>query len=333
MTRSGFCVIGAGSFGSALAIHLAKSGEPISLWGNKTEALDAMARLRCNHTHLPGIFFPENIRIEHSLQTALAEYDDILVTVPSHAFYDTLLQIKPHLRKNHRLIWGSKGLDPRQGKFLHVVAKEMLGNIPMAILSGPSFAKEVALGLPTAVVIAGNIKTFTNNMVRRFSSGRFRAYYSDDMIGVSLGGAMKNVLAIAVGISDGVGFGANARSALITRGLAEIVRLGVACGAASSTFLGLAGVGDLILTCTDEQSRNLRFGLALGRGSDKESAQRAIGQVIEGIGTAELIVKLGVAHGVDVPITQQVCNALQGKLSIQEAVKALFARELKAEQE
>lgn len=331
MTRPGFCVIGAGSFGSALAIHLAKSGERVSLWGNKADALAAMARLRCNAAHLPGILFPENLYIEPSLQTALAEYNDIVVAVPSHVFYEVLLQIKPYLRADHRLVWGSKGLDPRRGEFLQVVAKEVLGDIPMAIVSGPSFAKEVALGLPTAVVIAGNVKTVTDNLVRRFSSGQFRAYYSDDMIGVSLGGAMKNVLAIAVGISDGVGFGANARSALMTRGLAEIVRLGVACGAAPSTFLGLAGVGDLILTCTDEQSRNRRFGLALGRGSDKESAQRAIGQAIEGIGTARLIVKLSVAHGVDVPITQQVCAALQGTLSIQDAVEALFARELKAE--
>ncbi len=328
---SGFFVIGAGSFGTALAIHLARLGENVSLWGNNPDALVAMQEARCNERYLPDVSFPETLSISNQIENGLAAYRDIFIVVPSHAFRDVLKRLKPYLRDDHRLLWGSKGLDPLQGDFLQDVAKNELGDRPMAVLSGPSFAKEVALGFPTAVVIAGTQKDYVEELVRRFSGEKFRAYQSDDMVGVCLGGAMKNVLAIAVGISDGLGFGANARSALMTRGLAEMVRLGVACGAEQSTFLGLAGTGDVILTCTDDQSRNRRFGLALGRGEEPEAIKKNIGQAVEGATTASLIDKLGKQHDVDLPITQMVCQALAGKLSIQEAVQALFSRELKAE--
>lgn len=329
--RSGFFVIGAGSFGTALSLHLARLGESVSLWGNNPETLLAMQKTRLNERYLPGIRFPDNLNICTQLEDGLLAHRDIFVVVPSHAFRAVLQRIKPHLRDDHRLLWGSKGLDPEQGEFLQTVAFTELGNRPMAVMSGPSFAKEVALGLPTAVVIAGTDACYVDELVQRFSGGQFRAYRNDDMMGVSLGGAMKNVLAIAVGISDGLGFGANARSALMTRGLAEMVRLGVKCGAQQSTFLGLAGTGDVILSCTDDQSRNRRFGLALGRGENPQVAKASIGQAVEGATTARLIDLLGQKYRVDLPITQMVCNAIEGKLSIQEAVHALFARELKSE--
>lgn len=328
---SPIAVLGAGSWGTALALQLARNQQAVHLWGHETTHIQAMQSSRCNTQFLPDITLPANITLHSELMTALNKTYDILITVPSHAFRETLLKIKPLLKQQARIVWATKGLDSLHHQLLHEVAQEILGDLPIAVLSGPSFAKEVALGLPTAVTLASHSTSFTQDLIKRFHGQSFRVYHTDDIIGVQLGGAMKNVLAIAVGASDGLGFGANARAALITRGLAEMVRLGMALGGQRETFMGLAGMGDLVLTCTDNQSRNRRLGLALGMGKSIQTAQQEIQQVIEGLQTAKEIYHLAEHYQVEVPITEQVYNILHKGLGPQDAVNNLLAREPKAE--
>jgi len=257
---------------------------------------------------------------------------DILVSVPSSAFRTTLQSIKPLLHPDARVLWATKGLEQGSYHLLHEVVADVLGNsIPMAVISGPSFASEVAKGLPTAVTVASLDGKFAKDIVRAFHSGTFRAYTTDDVIGVEIGGALKNVLAIAAGISDGLGFGANARSALATRGLVEMVRLGMALGGRRETLMGLSGLGDLILTCTDNQSRNRRLGLALGQGMTVEQALQSIDQVIEGAQTAREVYALAHSLGIDMPIVDQVYAVLYENLAPRDAVNLLLKRSQKHE--
>lgn len=330
-------VLGAGSWGTALAIQLMRHGGPVTLWGHDADHMAAIASQGKNERFLPGISLPEALNIESDLEAALGDARDILVVVPSHAFRSVLADIKPHISNTSRIIWATKGLEAGSGKLLHEVAAEVLGSkIPMAVLSGPTFAREVAEGLPTAVTIASQHVEFANDMAERFHSEAFRAYTSDDVIGVEVGGAVKNVLAIATGIADGLGFGANTRSALIARGLAEMMRLGEALGSEQQgghkeTFMGLAGLGDLVLTCTDNQSRNRRFGLALGKGDSMEESLAHIDQVVEGVQTAREVFELSQRKAVDMPITEQVYGVLYEGRSPKEAVHELLARVQKAE--
>ncbi len=289
-----------------------------------------MNESRINSHYLPEARFPENLQVESNLATALKDAADVLIAVPSHAFRTTLQMISTHLTVE-RLIWATKGIVPETHQLLHEVARELLGDIPIAIVAGPSFAKEVANGLPTAVTLATTSRDFEKDLIRYFHTKTFRVYISHDLIGVEIGSAMKNVLAIAVGIADGMGFGANARSALITRGLAEMVRLGVALGGKQETFMGLAGLGDLILTCTDDQSRNRRFGLALGQGKSLTVATHEIGQVIEGIQTAAEIHHLATEKDVEIPICDQVYQVLYTGLTPHAAVNHLLERAAKTE--
>lgn len=331
MSSKPIAVLGAGSWGTALAIHLARINSHVRLWSHDAMQVSAMEATRCNSRYLPNILLPENLQLSDSLEKTLEDVRDILVVVPSHAFRDVLNQIKPHVDANTRVAWATKGLDPKQHELLHTVAHEILGKLPFAVLSGPSFAKEVALELPTAVTIASSSQDFATELLSLFHSKTFRVYTSTDVIGVELGGAMKNVLAVAVGIADGLGFGANTRAALITRGLAEMTRLGLALGGYQATFMGLAGVGDLILTCTDNQSRNRRFGIALGAGKSKEVAEKEIGQVVEGVRTAAEIYHLARQAGIEVPICERAYQVLYSGLSPKEAVTLLLSREPKAE--
>jgi glycerol-3-phosphate dehydrogenase (NAD(P)+) len=257
---------------------------------------------------------------------------DILVAVPSSAFRSTLENISPLLRADARVFWATKGLEQGSNKLLHQVARDTLGSrFPTAVVSGPSFAAEVARGLPTAVTVASANAEFARDIARNLHNRTFRAYTSDDVVGVELGGALKNVLAIAAGISDGLGFGANARAALVTRGLVEMVRLGVVLGGRRDTLMGLSGLGDLILTCTDNQSRNRRMGLALGQGKTLEQAFAEIKQVVEGVQTAREIYELAKSHAVDMPIVAQVYAVIYEGLPPRDAVQALMEREPKAE--
>lgn len=326
-------VLGAGSYGSALAISLASNGHKTLLWGHDPKRMQALADSRSNEAYLPGITFPDCLHIELDLAKALAASKNVLVVVPSHVFGDVLKQAKPLLRSDARIVWATKGLEPETGRLLQDVAREQLGeHYPLAVLSGPTFAKELAAGLPTAISVAGTCPQFTHDLVELLHSPkRLRVYANDDFIGIQLGGAVKNVIAIGAGMSDGIGFGANARTALITRGLVELSRLGEAIGADASTFMGMAGLGDLVLTCTDNQSRNRRFGLALGQGKGVITAQEEIGQVVEGYRNTKEVFTLAKRLGVEMPITEQIYQVLyQGKAPV-EAAKELLSRDKKSE--
>ncbi|MEO8401874.1 MAG: NAD(P)H-dependent glycerol-3-phosphate dehydrogenase [Gammaproteobacteria bacterium] len=325
-------ILGAGSWGTALALYLSRLGQVVRLWSHDSSHVAAMVTDRVNGRYLPDYSFPDCLEPIADLANAVSGMRDIVIAVPSHAFHDLLLQLKPFLSDSTRILWITKGLDPKTGQLLHEVAREVAGkHRSYAALSGPSFASEVAAGLPTAVVIASQDKAFAHDLVERFNSAVFRVYSSHDMAGVEVGGIVKNILAIATGISDGMSFGANARSALITRGLAEMVRLGNALGGRHETFMGLAGIGDLVLTCTDNQSRNRRFGLALGTGQSAAEAERQIGQVVEGRRNAELVVKLAQKYHVEMPITEMVWEILRGNLTPEAAMRLLLSRETKAE--
>lgn len=326
------CVLGAGSWGTALAIQLARNGNHTVLWGHRADEIRAMQQTRENRRYLPGSTLPAELILDTEL-SCIEDADDLLIVVPSHAFRETLKAIAPHLKNGVRISWATKGLEQGSQKLLHQVAKEELGNRPLAVISGPTFAKEVAQGLPTAVTVASNDNFFAMDIATRLHGHNFRAYTSDDIIGVEIGGAVKNVLAIAAGIGDGLGFGANTRSAIITRGLIEVMRLGVAMGGKQETFMGLAGLGDLVLTCTDNQSRNRRYGIALGQGKDSAHALVEIDQVVEGIQTSLEIHKLATRQGVDMPLASQVYRVLHEGLSAKAAVSELLGRDLKPELE
>ena len=287
---------------------------------------------RENKRYLPGVPFPPKLSACPDLDDCIAGVRDVLVVVPSHGLRDTLTRIKPLLAKNARVCWATKGFELSSGKLPHQVASEVLGpEIPVAVLSGPTFAKEVGAGLPTAMTIASNNQEFAQDLARAISSDNFRAYTSDDIIGVEVGGAVKNALAIGAGMSDGLGFGANTRIALINRGLVELMRLGVALGARKETFMGLAGMGDLVLTCTDDLSRNRRMGLALAAGKTVEETQQEIGQVVEGVKAAKAVHEVAEKLGIEMPIVNQVYRILYEGLPPREAVAALMSRELKPE--
>jgi len=325
-------VLGAGSFGTALASLLAGNGNPTRLWCRDTEQATLMQSQGCNAKYLPDVQFPSTLQITDNLATAVDGVKDILVVTPSGAFSETLKAIKPLVQSDVRIIWACKGLEPGSGRFLHEIAREEYGEqIPLAVLSGPTFAKELATGMPTAITLASNDPEFASDMAERLINNTFRVYTSCDMIGVQIGGALKNVIAVGAGIADGMGFGANARTALITRGLAEIQRLGLTLGGKSETFQGLAGLGDLVLTCTDDQSRNRRFGLALGKGAAVEQAIRDIGQVVEGAKNAHQATLLASKHQVEMPISQAIYRIVHEGADPEEQAYELLGRQLKAE--
>ena len=302
------------------------------MWGRDTAALTRMSDARENSRYLPGVAFPDTLSVCTSLRSCLAGCRDILIAVPSHGFRETLGRVMPLLQSHERICWATKGFELSTGKLPHQVIGELLGSDrPMAVLSGPTFAAEVGNGLPTALTIAANDAAFANDLAEALSDANFRAYTSTDIVGVEVGGAVKNVLAIGAGISDGLGFGANTRIALINRGLAEMTRLGVALGAKQDTFMGLAGMGDLVLTCTDNLSRNRRMGLAIAVGRTIEEAQKEIQQVVEGVTAAKAVHQVADRLQVEMPICQQIYRILYEGKPPRAAVDALMRRALKAE--
>lgn len=326
-------IIGAGAWGTALAIQVARAGHRPFLWGRPQDDLPRMARERRNARFLPDCPFPDVLTIETDAAALANGATDLIVVVPSQGFVSTLQIFAPLIGAQHRMAWATKGLEPGSGRFLHEVATDLLGpKRPLAVLSGPTFAREVGLGLPSAITIAATDDAFAADLALCLQSPGFRAYTSHDMLGVELGGAIKNVIAIAAGMSDGLGFGANARAALITRGLAEMIRLGIALGASAETFSGLSGVGDLVLTCTDDQSRNRQLGLALGRGEPRLSAEQRIG-LVEGTHAAAEVRRLAERMRVETPITEHVQRILNGEITPQQAVEILMSRSPKAEPE
>lgn len=333
MLQADITILGAGSYGTALALCIARNGHKALLWGRDSAHVAAMKAQGGNEKYLPGITFPETLVVTDDLSQAVAASQNILVVVPSHAFADTLTAIKPALQANARIAWATKGLDHETGRLLQDVAREILGQeIPLAVLSGPTFAKEMAAGLPTAISASATDDEFAQALIALLHCEKsFRVYSNNDFIGVQLGGAVKNVIAIAAGIADGIGFGANARTALITRGLVEMTRLGVTLGAEQNTFMGMAGLGDLVLTCTDNQSRNRRFGLALGQGQSVEQAMADIGQVVEGYRNTKEVHMLANRMQVEMPIVEQVYAVLYQGKSAASAAQDLLARSPKLE--
>jgi glycerol-3-phosphate dehydrogenase (NAD(P)+) len=303
----------------------------VRLWGHEPEHIAQLLSEGENRQYLPGVPLPPGLTPVADLDIALSGARDLLVVVPSHAFATLLPRLADRLPPTAGIAWATKGFEPGSGRLLHEVAAEALPGRHLGVVSGPSFAREVALGLPTAVTVASPSADYAKHLAKLLHGGRFRAYVSDDLIGVQVGGGAKNVLAIAAGISDGLGFGANARAALITRGLAELIRLGTALGGKRETFMGLAGLGDLVLTCTDDQSRNRRMGLALARGLDQQAAKAEIGQEVEGVVTALAVHAMARAQGVEMPISEQVHAVLYSGTTPAEATAALLERASKVE--
>jgi glycerol-3-phosphate dehydrogenase (NAD(P)+) len=321
-------VLGAGSWGTALALLLARNGLPVYLWGHDEARMATMFHERKNSRYLPDFPFPDNLYIRSDLTELIDEVNRVLIVVPSHVFRTTLEAIKPKLKSGTIVLWATKGLEQGSQALLSEVANDVLPAAqPTAVLSGPTFAEEVARDLPTALTVASKDLAIAEEVAGWLRDGRVRIYTSEDMIGVQLGGAIKNVMAIAAGISDGLGFGANARAALITRGLAELTRLGVVMGGKQETFMGLTGAGDLILTCTDNKSRNRRVGIALGQGKKLEKILSDLGQEAEGVLTAKELHLLAKEKGVEMPITEQVYRVLYENVPPREVVEALLQRE------
>lgn len=325
MSSKALLVIGAGSWGTALAIQSARLGHATRLWGID---VDQWPSKRCNERYLPGIDLPDSLSVYTDLDQAMQGVQDVLLVVPSHAFADVLHTIKPYvLDQGMRVAWGTKGFDVEGGGLLADLACQVLGDaVPLAILSGPSFAKEVAEGLPSSVTLACADQAFSKALLSNLHGTQFSMYTSDDMVGVAVGGAVKNVIAVAVGLCDGLQFGANTRCALITRGLNEMTQLGVCLGAQAQTFMGLSGMGDLVLTCTDDQSRNRRFGLALASGLDVPAAEQHIGQVVEGKKAVVAVCALAKKHGIEMPISTMVYRIVCENMSPAEGLKALLSQ-------
>lgn len=325
-------VLGAGSWGTALAALIARHGHPTVLWGRDADGAAAIDTRHENPRYLPGIALPESLRATTDLAAALKGADLVLVVVPSHAFAETLRELAPHRPPHAGVAWATKGFEPGSGRFLHEVAGEVLGeDVPLAVVTGPSFAKEVAQGLPTALTVHSDDAAFAQSVADALHGPAFRAYTGDDMLGAELGGAMKNVLAVATGVADGMQLGLNARAGLITRGLNEMLRLNQAIGGQPETLMGLAGLGDLVLTCTGDLSRNRRLGLALGRGQSIEDAVREIGQVVESVQTADEVMRQAERHGIELPISNAVRAVLHGEITPADGLRKLLSREQKPE--
>lgn len=324
MKEATIAVLGAGSWGTAVAIHLANKGHRVVLWGHNPQHVKSMSQDRCNQQYLPNAAFPQALTVTDSLEQCMELASQLIIAVPSHAFASLLSKLN---KPSQGLAWLTKGIDPASHQLLSDLVIEKWGKtFPIAVISGPSFAREVAQFLPTALVIAGNDQHYLKTLHAFLHHDNIRVYLTDDIIGVQLCGAIKNVLAIACGISDGLNYGANAKAALITRGLAEMSRLGMSIGAHQETFIGLAGVGDLVLTCTDDQSRNRRFGLQLGQGVNLLEAEKRIGQVVEGKYNAAQVCALATKYHVDMPICKEVNALLQGHVTAKQAVVNLMSR-------
>ncbi len=326
-----FAVVGAGSWGTTLANHLCGLGHEVILWVYEPELLEQMRSQRLNPLYLPGVPLDPRMGLEGDLLKACQDSDYILMAVPSHVYRRVLENLMPVVRGSKVIISATKGIEKETLMTMSQVVGSMAAQVPYAVLSGPSFAKEVARGLPTAVTVASRSLDLAVRLQNLLSSERFRVYAHDDVMGTELGGAIKNVIAIAAGISDGLGFGLNARAALLTRGLSEMIRLGIKMGANPLTFGGLSGIGDLILTCTGDLSRNRTVGLRIAKGETLEQISRSMVAVAEGVMTTLSLRELARREQVDMPITEQVYQVLYQGKDPQEALRDLMNRPLKRE--
>lgn len=320
------CVLGAGSWGSALALSLAKKGYEVSLWTLNEEQADKINKTKENIDYLPGILFPNNITVTTRLEEALENSKIVVLAVPSQAIRSVCQNIKPYVKENQILVDVAKGLEKGTGLRLSEVCKEEIPNNPYVALSGPSHAEEVSRDIPTTVVVASENLEIAQTVQDIFMSPKLRVYTNPDIVGVELGGALKNIIAFGAGICDGLGFGDNAKAALMTRGISEISRLGVAMGANTSTFAGLSGIGDLIVTCTSMHSRNRRAGILIGQGKSLDETLTEVKMVVEGITATEVAYKVAKELGVDMPITNAIYSVLYEGMNPNEVVIDLMMR-------
>lgn len=318
-------VLGGGAWGTALALAMLRAGHAVTLWARDAASVEAIAQGQ-NPRYLPGITFETGIATTTDLATALAGTDCVLVVTPAQALRAVLTEVKPHVADHLPLVLCAKGIERDTGRLLSDIAGEILPGNPVAALSGPSFATDVSRGLPTAVVVAAGDEARASALALRFSAANLRCYSSDDLIGVEIGGALKNVFAIAAGAVAGAALGASAQAALVTRGFVELRRIGAAFGARPETLMGLSGLGDLMLTCSSAQSRNFAYGMALGRGEELSGRPLA-----EGVATAYIAARLTRERGIDAPIVEAVAALLDRAITINEAVAGLMSRPLRAE--
>lgn len=326
-------VLGGGSWGTALSILLANNGLEIDMWLRNKEQILTMINSRENKRYLPGIKLPENIGVSDDMEGTLYNKGVILLTVPTHAVRDTLNAARKYIKNDAIIVNVAKGIENDTLMRISEIVKEILPNNRYCVLSGPSHAEEVALNLPTTVVSASEYRDVAEYVQDLFTSPAFRVYTNPDIIGVELGGALKNIIALGAGISDGLNYGDNTKAALMTRGIIEIARLGTKLGANSNTFSGLSGVGDLIVTCTSMHSRNRRAGILLGQGMSLDESVRQIGMVVEGVKTTNSAYKLSEKLKVEMPITTEIYNVLYNNSDVKEAVMKLMGRDKKHEME
>ena len=329
---SRIAVMGSGAWGTAIALHLTRTGEhEVTLWSHSERVAETIAESRENRDFLPGFAIPVSLKVTASQEEALSPAEVVVSVMPSHHVRHSYEEFSRHLRPDHKLVSATKGIE--DGTYLRMsqVIAQVTGqhglSLPLAVISGPSFAQEVAAGFPTAVTVASDNAAFATEVQRIFSSGSLRLYTNDDVCGVELGGALKNVIAIASGIVTGLGLGHNSTAAIITRGIAEITRLAVACGGKRETLAGLAGLGDLVLTCTGALSRNRMVGIELGKGRKLEEILDGLGgKVAEGVRTTSAALGLAARVGVEMPIAEQVQAVLEGRCSPLEGMQALMSR-------
>lgn len=326
-------VIGAGSWGTALAISLAESGHAVSLWTRRQEHAEAMKADGENKKYLPGIAFPETLTVADTMEAAIVGAELVMFSTPAQGFRSVLNQAKPHLTKDMVLVNVAKGIEQKSLKRLSEIAEEAIPGVKYVVLSGPSHAEEVGKLMPTTIVAAAEDLELAEFVQDIFMTEALRIYTNTDVVGVELGGALKNIIALGAGVSDGMGFGDNAKAALMTRGMTEMSRLGVALGAKEETFAGLTGMGDLIVTCTSMHSRNRRCGIMIGEGMTPQDAVAHVGMVVEGMFTAEAAYELARKVGVEMPITEAIYGVINGTVNAREAVIALMTRQRKHEKE
>ncbi|MBR6500047.1 MAG: NAD(P)H-dependent glycerol-3-phosphate dehydrogenase [Firmicutes bacterium] len=326
-------VIGAGSWGTALAISLAESGHTVSLWTRRQEHAEAMKADGENKKYLPGIAFPETLTVADTMEAAIVGAELVMFSTPAQGFRSVLNQAKPYLTKDMVLVNVAKGIEQKSLKRLSEIAEEAIPGVKYVVLSGPSHAEEVGKLMPTTIVAAAEDLELAEFVQDIFMTEALRIYTNTDVVGVELGGALKNIIALGAGVSDGMGFGDNAKAALMTRGMTEMSRLGVALGAKEETFAGLTGMGDLIVTCTSMHSRNRRCGIMIGEGMTPQDAVAHVGMVVEGMFTAEAAYELAKKVGVEMPITEAIYGVINGTVNAREAVIALMTRQRKHEKE